>query len=374
MAVVARLAPLGPIRGLGKMPSLVARRGGLKRGRARGGDAAEGLDPALEVAVPAEQRPVNELARLKKAQLGSWALLKFPEYEKRFGAVWLAFFVLVGAPVASQTFNPMTEALQFFSSASLAACLAVGAAAIRLYLVWSYVGTRLMSATVEYEETGWYDGQIFVKPPEVLTRDRLLGTYEVRLCSECLALIVGKALCSTPRAARLVEGSGITHPVDTLLATALVQHAFAENQPTTIPTCSRGAELCALVCKFSWIGNIFVDGNGSVNTASYAGSCFAPWPCCYPLPIEPLMKSRVCICCPRGCIIPIQWQIDACGERSRPVIGIYVIALKMTNGSEIPNLYLSWFMAARSCSFACQESYTSFLARSSIPGGLGQGQ
>ena len=28
-----------------------------------------------------------------------------------------------------------------------------------------------------------YDGQIFVKPPEVLARDRLLGAYEVRLAS-----------------------------------------------------------------------------------------------------------------------------------------------------------------------------------------------
>lgn len=27
---------------------------------------------------------------------------------------------------------------------------------------------------------GRYDGQVFVKPPEVLTRDRLLGTYEVK--------------------------------------------------------------------------------------------------------------------------------------------------------------------------------------------------
>jgi hypothetical protein len=25
-----------------------------------------------------------------------------------------------------------------------------------------------------------YDGQVFVKPPEVLTRDRLLGAYEVK--------------------------------------------------------------------------------------------------------------------------------------------------------------------------------------------------
>lgn len=32
---------------------------------------------------------------------------------------------------------------------------------------WSYVGDRLLSAVVPYEETGWYDGQLYVKPPEV---------------------------------------------------------------------------------------------------------------------------------------------------------------------------------------------------------------
>lgn len=32
---------------------------------------------------------------------------------------------------------------------------------------WSYVGDRLLSAVVAYEETGWYDGQMWVKPPEV---------------------------------------------------------------------------------------------------------------------------------------------------------------------------------------------------------------
>ncbi|ONK76598.1 uncharacterized protein A4U43_C03F29970 [Asparagus officinalis] len=30
------------------------------------------------------------------------------------------------------------------------------------------------------EETGWYDGQIWVKTPEVLARDRLLGSFSVK--------------------------------------------------------------------------------------------------------------------------------------------------------------------------------------------------
>lgn len=49
-----------------------------------------------------------------------------------------------------------------------------------MYLGWAYVGNRLLSATVEYEETGWYDGQIWVKTAEVLARDRLLGSFSVK--------------------------------------------------------------------------------------------------------------------------------------------------------------------------------------------------
>ena len=36
-----------------------------------------------------------------------------------------------------------------------------------------------MEATVPYEESGWYDGQIWIKPPEILLQDRLIGTYEL---------------------------------------------------------------------------------------------------------------------------------------------------------------------------------------------------
>jgi hypothetical protein len=33
---------------------------------------------------------------------------------------------------------------------------------------------------VEYEETGWYDGQTWVKTPQVLMRDRLMSNYTVK--------------------------------------------------------------------------------------------------------------------------------------------------------------------------------------------------
>jgi hypothetical protein len=50
---------------------------------------------------------------------------------------------------------------------------------LRLYLAWMYIYDRLMKATVSYEESGWYDGQTWIKTPEILIQDRLTGTYEV---------------------------------------------------------------------------------------------------------------------------------------------------------------------------------------------------
>ena len=62
----------------------------------------------------------------------------------------------------------------------LAPSVAASAAAADLPQGWQHVGDRLISATVEYEETGWYDGQTWVKTPQVLMRDRLMSNYTVK--------------------------------------------------------------------------------------------------------------------------------------------------------------------------------------------------
>ena len=51
---------------------------------------------------------------------------------------------------------------------------------IRLYLGWRYVRDRLERHVVEYEETGWYDGQTWEKTPAQRDRELLISTYEVR--------------------------------------------------------------------------------------------------------------------------------------------------------------------------------------------------
>ncbi|KAK9815523.1 hypothetical protein WJX72_005035 [[Myrmecia] bisecta] len=132
------------------------------------------------MAVPVEQRPVNELGQLQTGVLYSWATLDLQSYVLRLATIWALVFALIGGPIAYQTFDPFREPAEFFLSGSTGALLVVAVAVLRIYLGWAYVGNRLLSASVEYEETGWYDGQLFVKPPEVLARDRLLGSYTVK--------------------------------------------------------------------------------------------------------------------------------------------------------------------------------------------------
>ncbi|CAO2816700.1 unnamed protein product [Amaranthus hypochondriacus] len=134
-----------------------------------------------ECPVPLDQQPINEYQNLSTSFPFSWASGDFVEYSCRLLATGLAFALLVGLPVSwfgsiGSDHDPINLFLGSVSSGLFVVTLSV----LRMYLGWAYVGNRLLSATVEYEETGWYDGQIWVKTAEVLARDRLLGSFQVK--------------------------------------------------------------------------------------------------------------------------------------------------------------------------------------------------
>ena len=83
------------------------------------------------------------------------ATLDLPSYLKRLAVLYAAVFVVLGAPIAAQTFDPWARPMEWFLSASTGALLVVAVASLRIYLGWNYVGARLLTATLEYEETGW---------------------------------------------------------------------------------------------------------------------------------------------------------------------------------------------------------------------------
>lgn len=64
---------------------------------------------------------------------------------------------------------------------------------LRIFSGWSYIGSRLTSTVIEYEESGWYDGDIETKSPSEQLRDELLYEEKVQPVVERLKLFTFSA-------------------------------------------------------------------------------------------------------------------------------------------------------------------------------------
>ena len=76
-------------------------------------------------------------------------------------------------------FTPAKEPLKFVLCSSIGISCLTALFLSRIYLGWQYVKDRLKSDRIFYEESGWYDGQTWLKPSSMLDRDRLVVSYEI---------------------------------------------------------------------------------------------------------------------------------------------------------------------------------------------------
>ena len=128
--------------------------------------------------VPKEQQPTNEFIELSKSRIFSW-----PKSKKSFSLILLIFwagtffiFIVISSGSVYFETSPLRYILlSFFSSLSLPFLFS-----IRLYLGWNHIFKRLNSEKVEYEESGWYDGQIWIKPINLKEKESLIASLEVK--------------------------------------------------------------------------------------------------------------------------------------------------------------------------------------------------
>ena len=128
--------------------------------------------------VPKDQQPTNEFIELSKSKIFSW-----PKSKKTFSIILLrfwagTFFIFVIISSGSVYFETSTLKyilLSFFSSLLLPFLIS-----IRLYLGWNHIFKRLTSEKVEYEESGWYDGEIWIKPVKLKEKESLIASLEVK--------------------------------------------------------------------------------------------------------------------------------------------------------------------------------------------------
>ena len=128
--------------------------------------------------VPREQQPTNEFIELSKSTIFSWPKTKksliFVLLKFWFGA-FAIFLVISSGGVYFKTYLLKYVLLSLFSSLSIPLLIS-----IRLYLGWNHVFKRLTSERVEYEESGWYDGQIWIKPLVLKEKESLIASIEVK--------------------------------------------------------------------------------------------------------------------------------------------------------------------------------------------------
>ena len=128
--------------------------------------------------VPINQQPTNEFIELSKSRIFSW-----PKSKKSFSFIllkfWIGTFILFiitsSGIIYFQTATSKYILLSLFCSLALPFLLC-----IRLYLGWNHIFKRLTSEKVEYEESGWYDGQIWMKPVHLKEKESLIALLEVK--------------------------------------------------------------------------------------------------------------------------------------------------------------------------------------------------
>ena len=139
--------------------------------------------------VPKYQRPLTEYNDLKNSFTFSWTKQESYSFGKTvsiFLVILIFFTSLIVTTNHDWEKDEVTSLVQISSSALGIFTLWI----LRLYLGWRYIYNRLMNATVTYEESGWYDGQTWIKTNEVLIQDRLVGTYEVLPIIDRLRLVI----------------------------------------------------------------------------------------------------------------------------------------------------------------------------------------
>ena len=128
--------------------------------------------------VPKEQQPTNEFIELSKSKIFSW-----PKSKKlltiiliKFWIVTFFLFLLISSgSIYFKAFILKYILLSLISSLSIPLLIT-----IRLYLGWNHIFKRLNSEKVEYEESGWYDGQIWIKPLNLKEKESLIASLEVK--------------------------------------------------------------------------------------------------------------------------------------------------------------------------------------------------
>ena len=129
--------------------------------------------------VPLNQRPLNEFNSIRNSWIISWPFLERSIFYRNLLFSWLlitpvSLTISYGSDYLK---NNISELIFISLTASLAFPILL---LIRQWLSWVYIYKRLNSENIEYEESGWYDGQTWEKPIDWRSKDLLIAQHQIK--------------------------------------------------------------------------------------------------------------------------------------------------------------------------------------------------
>jgi hypothetical protein len=145
--------------------------------------------------VPPAQRPLQQYEELRDSWFFAWPSRGNGGLAKALAACWL-LALPPSLLVASGSWVLRYRPLELGLAAAVAATLLPVLLLMRQWLGWRSIHRRLVSERVEYEESGWYDGQVWEKPISWRQQDLLVAQHQVRPVLSRLerALAIGAGL------------------------------------------------------------------------------------------------------------------------------------------------------------------------------------
>ena len=139
--------------------------------------------------VPQNQRPINEFNSIRNSWIISWPFLERNIFYRKLIFSWL-FITPVSLTISygsDYLKNNIFELIFLSFTASFAFPILI---LIRQWLSWVYIYKRLNSEKIEYEESGWYDGQTWEKPISWRAKDLLIAQHQIKPILNHLKVII----------------------------------------------------------------------------------------------------------------------------------------------------------------------------------------
>lgn len=118
-----------------------------------------------------DMQPANELEELRAKAFANWPEKGAEFFAQKMATVFFGVLAFLMLWIAVSDNNIEIVGVTY---AVLITSAFTSAFLFSLWIDWKYVGDRLKDPKVYYEKSGWYDGDLWEKPPAVAQRDALL--------------------------------------------------------------------------------------------------------------------------------------------------------------------------------------------------------